>query len=61
MKKVLDFYSNLVIDAKKDDINSKINFSKINNKLENKNYTFKDDYLLNLNDIYFKYDFLNDY
>jgi len=60
MKKILDFYSNLVINWKKDDINSKISFSKINNNLENREYKFKNEYLLNLSDAYFKYDFLND-
>jgi len=61
MKNIFYFYSNLVIDGKKEDINSKINFSKIKNRLENNNFEFNDNYLLNLNIIYFKYDFYNDY
>lgn len=57
MKSILDFYSNMVIDWWKNDINSKINFSKIYNKIENKPYIFKNDYLLLLNNLYFNYDF----
>lgn len=57
LKNILYFYSNLVIDSNKIDINSKINFSKIYNKLENKNYIFNENFLLTLNDLYFTYDF----
>lgn len=57
MKTILYFYSSLVIDWWKEDITSKINFSKIYNSLENINYNFRDDYLIKLNDFYFKYDF----
>lgn len=57
MKAILDFYSNMVIDWWKNDINSKINFSKIYNKLENKKYSFKEEYILNLNNLYFNYDY----
>lgn len=57
LKNILYFYSNLVIDSNKIDINSKINFSKIYNKLENKDFNFNENFLLNLNDLYYMYDF----
>lgn len=57
MKNMLVSYSNLVIDGNKDDINSKINFSKIYNELENTKYDFNNDYSMLLSDLYFKYDF----
>ncbi|MDD2907985.1 MAG: hypothetical protein PHH98_05060 [Candidatus Gracilibacteria bacterium] len=60
MKNIFDFYSNLVINGGKNEIGAKINFSKIYNKLENKNYNFENDYLIALGNLYFKYDF-NDY
>ncbi len=60
MKKIYNYYSYLVINWYKNDIESKINFSKIYSKLEWTNYVFKDKYLLSINDIYFKYDFKND-
>ena len=57
MKNILYFYSNLVIDWNKNDLNSKINFSKIYNELENLKYEFNNDYSILLSDLYFKYDF----
>lgn len=60
LKSILYFYSNLVIDSNKIDTNSKINFSKIYNKLENKNFNFNETFLLKLNDLYFNYDFKNE-
>ncbi|MDD3793489.1 MAG: hypothetical protein PHI37_01635 [Candidatus Gracilibacteria bacterium] len=60
MKNIFYFYSNLVIDGEKEEIEPKINFSKIKNVLENNNNNFNDEYLLKLNNIYFKYDFNND-
>lgn len=60
MRKIYNYYSYLVINWYKNDIESKLNFSKIYSKLEWTNYVFKDKYLLSLNDAYFKYDFKND-
>lgn len=57
MKNILYFYSDLVIDWNKDDLNSKINFSKIYNELENTKYDFNNDYAVSLSDLYFRYDF----
>gem|GEM_PF-6150455 len=57
LKNILYFYSNIVIDSNKNDINSKINFSKIYNKIEDRKFNFNEDFLLTLNDLYFIYDF----
>lgn len=57
MKDIINYYSFLVINWNKDDTASKINFSKIVNKLNWKTFVYKDKWFLEINDLYFKYDF----
>lgn len=60
MKVIIEYYSSIIINWNKKDINSKINFSKIYNKINWKEYKFDNDNNLILNDIFFNFDFLNE-
>lgn len=60
MKIIVEYYSSIIINWNKKDINSKINFSKIYNTLKWNEYKFNNDNNLILNDIFFNFDFLNE-
>ncbi|MDR1988534.1 MAG: hypothetical protein LBQ24_07645 [Candidatus Peribacteria bacterium] len=59
VKNILYFYTSLVVNSYETDNNKKTNFSKLYNQIEDKEFDFKNEYVVSLNNIYSKLD-LND-
>jgi predicted nuclease with TOPRIM domain len=57
MKKIVSFYSSLVINSVNSDVNLKIDFSKLYNSLNEKTFAEIDNSILELNGIFSKFDF----
>ncbi len=58
MKNIFDYYTTLIVNWNKKDINSKVNFSNIYNELSWNENSFENNWILFLNNLFFNYDFL---